>query len=261
MSDSTIPMDNNNMETTANNTWLQGFIKILHTPSSIGTFAMVSPFRSIVFGVLLWVLASVTTQFITLSMPQLQKQQTQMQENDIRALGRSAHIDEDDLEEQVQDVRSKLDKGFSPTGTIAWALLYGFASTFVVGSLFWVLQRLFNSEPPPYLATIAVSAYGLTISSIGSIVTVALQAITGSIFASPSLAFLAAPIENSLSIFYTFLTKLNVFTVWEYLAVGIAVATHAGLVRKFGFIFGAVAFLAVLGISSIFVLLYSLMIA
>lgn len=243
---------------TEKNAWLQGFVRILYAPSSVGRLVLSSPIRPIVFAVLLWVFAATVTQVITTATPSLQKQQMRMQENDMRAIGEYAHIDKEKLDDQIEELRSNTAGTASLTGTIAWAVFYSFVSLFVVGSLFWILQRLFNAEPPPYLSTIAVVAYGLIINGIGSIVIVGMQAITGSIFISPSLAFLTAPIENTLTIFHTLLTKVNVFTVWEYLAVGIAVAAHAGLSRKFGIIFGAVIFLAVFGVFSVLVLLYSL---
>jgi hypothetical protein len=236
--------------------WLRGFIKILYAPVEVGQMSIPSPIRPILFGVLIWVVAALASEAIMSTNPVLVQQQTVMAENDVRALGRAGRIDEETLDRQIEENRPKTKQSIPWSLSIARSVLYGFISVFGVGILFWVLQRLFNAEPPSVLSIVTIVAYGFSIDGIDAIARAIMMTATGSVFATPSLAFLVAPYTTALSLVYTLLSKLNIFTMWEYLVLGLAVAAHVKMPRKFGFLFGIAAFIIVYGAIATVAMIY-----
>ena len=237
--------------------WLKGFRDIFFSPSRAGSLPVANTVRPLVFAVLLWALVSTGSEYIRNTHSGLVYQNNVMEENDLRAIGRYARLDDRKIDEQIQDLRKrKSENKFQLPSTLAWSVVFGFFSLAVLTTMYWILVRLFNSEPPSYSSLLAVVSYGNAIAAAGLIVVALCQYISGSIFVSPSLAFLAAPLERAQTLVHTLLSKFNVFTLWEYAAVGIAVAARAGMSRKSGIVFGSVAFLFLYGIYSVLLLMF-----
>lgn len=220
-----------------------------------------APLRPIMFGILLWLAATLVSETIMYSNPALVRQQVVMSENDARALGRAGHSSDEEIEQQIEQNRPKTGESIPWYFSATRAVFYGFTSVFLIGFIFWFLQRLFNAEPPSVLSIVAIVAFGFSIDSIDALVRAVLMVTTGSVFATPSLAFLVAPANTALGLIHTFLSKLNIFTVWEYLALGLAVASRVQMPRKFGFLFGTMAFLIVYGAIATVAMIYIWMIS
>lgn len=237
--------------------WMSGFLKILYAPAQVGRMVITSPMRPVLFGILLAALATLASEVIMTTNPTLVKQQVTMADNDIRALGRVGKSDEETINKEIQKNRQKTQQNIPWPFSVLRSLAYGFVSVFAVGLLLWFLQRLFNAEPPPVLSIVAIVAYGFSIDSIDAIARAVMMAVTGSVFATPSLAFLVAPSSTALGLIYTLLSKLNIFTVWEYIALGLAVSAHVGMPRKFGVLFGTATFLIVYGAIATVAMIYT----
>ncbi len=237
--------------------WLRGFRDIFFAPSNVGNLVIGHPGRALVLAVLLWALVATGSEYLRASHSGLVHQNNVIEENDLRAIGRYARMDEDIINEQIQDLRTKkANNTFQLPGTLAWSVVFGFFSLMVLTTVYWILVRLFNSEPPSYSSLLAVVSYGNAIAAVGLIVVAVCQYVSGSIFVSPSLAFLTAPLDRTHTLVHTLLSKFNIFTLWEYAAVGIAVAIHSRMSKKTGIVFGSVAFLFLYGIYSVILFLF-----
>ncbi len=248
-----------NVETvpTSRYAWLQGFRDIFFSPMKVGSLAVANPVRVLVVAVLLWALVTTASEYVRASHSGLVHQNNVMEENDLRAIGRYARMDDDKINEQIRDLREKkAGNTFQLPGTLAWSVVFAFISLAVLTVVYWILVRLFNSEPPSFTSLLAIVSYGNAIASVGLIVVVLCQYLSGSIFISPSLAFLAASANGAQTVVHTLLSKLNIFTLWEYLVVGIAIAVHSRMSKKVGIVFGSVAFLFLYGIYSVMLFLF-----
>jgi hypothetical protein len=68
---------------------------------------------------------------------------------------------------------------------------------------------------------------------------------------SPSLAMLAEPVHENLVAFAIY-ARINLFTIWEYIAIGLAVSSHVRLSKSQGLTFGLIAYGLVTAVVSAF---------
>lgn len=237
--------------------WLRGFIAIFFSPENVGRSATPYVGRVLVCAALLWAAATVSDQYLMIAHSGLRSQTEYVAANDLRALGKSVGLSQERIQREVQEItKPKVVQANQLPTWLAWSIVYSFVSMTILSILYWVLVRLFNPEPPSVAAIASTVAYGSSIAALGLVVIGISKFLTGSIFGSPSLAFLSAPLSKTHMLVHTLLTKLNIFTVWEYIAVGIAVAARAGMGWRWGIIFSAVAFLIAYGTFSIVITLF-----
>ncbi|MCS6809518.1 MAG: hypothetical protein RML40_11460 [Bacteroidota bacterium] len=219
--------------------WIIGFIDIIAAPKELALRHVVYPARVIVFAVLLITAASTLVQFMYSRNSAIQEQMYQMQARSFERMAQKQGVSEAQIDEQLDRLRKELE--FSLPKTLGISLIFTFLTVFVYGMLFWVLQRLFNSEAPPVSVIIALVNYTASIEVIGSVVIGLMQYFANSIAVSISPALLIDASDNPYLL--QFLARINPFTIWEYLVAGFVVGLHVGMSRVQGLSIGAAALL------------------
>ena len=92
--------------------------------------------------------------------------------------------------------------------------------------LFWGVHRIFTESPLSFPAVIGVLAFSNSITALGFIATALLQLLTGNIGSSFSLGEFFPFSEHYF--LNSFLTRIDVFLVWQYVAVSTAIASLLG---------------------------------
>ncbi len=218
--------------------WLQGFVDILSAPEDLAGRMVTYPARVIVFSLLLFAFSSVAVQYLYSLNDAIGQQMFSMQSSRLEEMAKKMRWSDNQLEEQLDNIRAALK--FSFVKNLGIGIPITLVSTFLFGGMFWILQRLFNAEPPPLVIIVALASYGMSITVVGMIATGLMQFAGNSLVVAPSAAFLAQPI-NDHPLLFQFLSGLTLFTVWEYLAVGVVVARHVRMSRTQGLAFGATA--------------------
>jgi hypothetical protein len=215
--------------------WLQGFVDIITAPEDLARRLVRSPGRVVAFAVLLYTFVGVGVQYLHSINDGIRGEMYTMQAASIEKIAAKQGLKDSQVDEMLENTKKNLD--FSATRNIAIMFPFAFLGVVLIGWLFWLVQRLFNSEPPPAFAIIGLAAYGTSISALGAVLSGLMQFAGNSLVVAPTLAFLALPIQDNAGVFQ-FLSTFSLFTVWEYLVVGIVVARHVGMSRNQGLTFG-----------------------
>ncbi|MCU0425948.1 MAG: YIP1 family protein [Candidatus Kapabacteria bacterium] len=234
---STSPDKASNDEASETTSWLSGFVDIITAPAELALRHVVYPARVIVFAALLSTFAATFVQFLYSKNDAIQDQMYAMQARGFEKMAQKQGVAEGQIEEQLDKLRKEQE--FSLPKTLGVSLIFTLLSVFLYGLLFWILQRLFNSEPPPVSVIVALTNYTASISVIGFIITAFMQYAANSIATSPSPTLFINATENPYML--QFLGRINPFTIWEYLIAGFVVARHVGMSKTQGYAIGATA--------------------
>ena len=233
---------NEQADGTNDNSWLAGFLDIITAPEELATRYVRSPGRVIAFASLLLTFVSVGATYLYSLNDGISSQMYSMQAQTVEKIMRKQGVAEGQIEQELEKVRERLE--FSLVRTLGVSIIFVMISMFLYGFLFWILQRLFNSEPPPALAIIGLVNYGASIAALGILVNCLIQFATNSMFISLSpTAFIDLSDNPAMVQFYG---RINPFTFWEYIVAGIVTARHVGMSRKQGIGIGVTALVIVL---------------
>lgn len=229
-----------NQEPETHYSWLRGFIDIITDPAELALRRVMYPVKIISFAILLYALAGVGITYLQLSNEVLREQRTALTEKPMVQRMQKMNVPESKIEEQVEVLRENMK--FSFVRTLGISVVIGVLAIFILGSIFWILQRLFNPEPPPFSVIVSLYAYSASLTVLGALLTGLLQYAGNSLVIAPNLSFLATPMSENPNLFQ-FLEPITLFTVWEYIVVGWIVARHVGMSGQKGIMFGVTAFL------------------
>lgn len=217
--------------------WIRGFIDIFSDIGAAAHIYLPKPFKAIAFAVAIFSIAIIASEYVRFEnvvlVDQLIEQRTQI----IYDLVESGAIAESQVDDLVDKVQAQIEtsRNFTP----GVALLFAVFHVVYFGIVFWILQRLFNADSPPWSVIAAVASYGMSIAAVGVVVSALMQSAAGSIYVTPSLTLVIDTTDDFR--LYDFLTRLDLFTIWEFLAVGVVVARHVGFTTQRGLLFGAAA--------------------
>ena len=129
------------------------------------------------------------------------------------------------------------------TAVLGGALMNAIISTVVLGVMFWILLRFMTDQPISYLTALAGVSAMSGIDVVKSIAMTPLHLLTHSnriglhagIFTDPS----------SHPFLFAWLQRFDVFSLWQYLAIGAVLAISAHLHHRYGLVVGGVVFLIV----------------
>jgi hypothetical protein len=217
--------------------WLVGFLDVITAPQELALRRVERPARIIVMAALLLTFASTFVQYLYSVNDGIRGQMFTMQAQGLEKMARKQGMAEGQIEEQMDKLKQQQE--FSLPKTLGVSLIFTLLSVFLYGFLFWILQRLFNSEPPPATVIIALANYAASIALLGYVVTALMQYAANSIATSPSPTLFINAVESPYLL--QFLGRINPFTIWEYLVSGLVVARHVGMSRTQGFAIGATA--------------------
>lgn len=222
--------------------WLSGFVDIITAPAELALRRVVYPARVIVFSALLITFAATLVQFLYSKNNAIRDQMFAMQARGLEKMAQKQGIAEGQIEEQLEQLRKQQE--FSLPKTLGVSLVFTLLSAFLYGLLFWVLQRLFNSEPPPVSVIVALANYTASIALIGTLITAFMQYGANSIATSPSPTLFINAVDSPYLL--QFLGRINPFTIWEYLVAGFVVGRHVGMSKTQGFAIGITALIITL---------------
>jgi hypothetical protein len=217
--------------------WLQGFLDIITAPEELASRLITHPARIVIFAALLLTFASTGVQYLYSINDGISRQMYEMQARGLEKMAEKQGVSEAQIEEQLEKIREQ--QAFSLPRTLGVSLIFTLLTVFLFGFLYWILQRLFNSEPPPVMVIVALANYGASIACLGALVTALMQFAGNSIGFAPSPTLFINATEDPYLL--QFLGRLNPFTIWEYIVVGIVVARHVGLSRAQGIGIGGTA--------------------
>jgi hypothetical protein len=124
------------------------------------------------------------------------------------------------------------------TGVLGGALLVTIVSSVSLAGVFWVLVRFMTDAPVTYsMALTTVSATAL-IGVIDVAVAVGLHSATSTLRVGLHLGVVVDPVENPA--LFSWLQRLSVGSLWQYLVIGIGLSTWGGLHKRFGIVTGGI---------------------
>ncbi len=217
--------------------WLSGFLDIITAPGELALRRVARPAQVIVMAALLITFAYTFVQYLYSVNDGIRGQMFTMQAQGFEKMAKKQGLPEGQIEEQMEKLKKQQE--FSLPRTLGISLIFTLISVFLYGFLFWILQRLFNSEPPPALVIVALVNYTASIAALGYVLTGLMQFAANSIAASPSPTLLINATDSPYLL--QFLGRINPFTIWEYVIAGIVVAKHVGMSRGQGIGIGVTA--------------------
>ncbi len=129
------------------------------------------------------------------------------------------------------------------TGVLGGALLVTIVSSVALAAVFWVLVRFMTDAPVTFgMALTTVSATAL-IGVVDVAVSVLLHSVTSTLRVGLHLGVLVDPVDHPAV--FSWLQRLSLMSLWQYLAIGIGLSTWGGLHRRFGIVTGGIVWVVV----------------
>lgn len=214
--------------------WMAGFVDIITAPQELALRRVEHPMRPFFFATLLSTLAVVIVSFLMSSNDILRQQLYDLQWRPTEKILRAKNVPDSKIEEIAEDMRKGGD--FSAVRAIGGGFAKSLISISLMGAFLWIMIRLFQSEPPPTSVIIGLASYGTTISAVGTVLMCLGQFAMNSLYAVPAPAALIDAAEHGA--LYLSASMFNVFSIWEYLVVGMVCGLHARLSAKQGLMYG-----------------------
>ncbi len=220
--------------------WFSGFIDIFSAPWEIGRRAIRSPMKVILFAILLETLSLPIGGYLLSKSPGIYKEQRDSYIVMIDKMARNPQIPREQIQEQYDSIDKNLTFDTTNlTKLLAVGILKGAAIIFGLGLLLWVSHRMFTAEPIGFIHLVSLLSFGSAISSVGIIFGSLMQFFGDSLMYAPGLYFLSPTVDIGQP---SLLTRVDAFTLWFYAAVGIAIASAAGLSKKTGLIISGIVY-------------------
>lgn len=214
-----------------------GFIDMFTSPWEVGKRNVRSILAVISLAVLLETLAIGGITYFYSANTGIRQENYQMQTQMIDKMAQSPSFPKEKLPEMYQEIEKGLD--FNPTKSIGMGVLMSVVIIFVFGVLFWICHRIFTAEPINFMQLVGLVSYGAGISAVGNLITGLMQFFSDSLVVAPNLGFMVGIGDAGM---FALLSRINIFTVWYYAAIGVAIASAAGLTRKHGYIIGGIVY-------------------
>jgi len=214
-----------------------GFIDMFTLPWEVGKRAMSSVLKVLLMAILLETIVVAGISYFYSASPGVRQEMFQMQTQVIDKMAKGPNFPKEKLPEMYADIEKGLD--FNPTKSIGIGLLTAAFSVFGLGILFWICHRIFTAEPINFMRLVGLVSYGAAISALGNLITGLMQFFGNSMLIAPNLGFLVGVGDAGM---FGVLSRVNIFTIWYYIAVGIAIASAAGLSKERGYTIGGIAY-------------------
>mgnify|MGYP000861639478 FL=1 len=214
-----------------------GFIEMFTSPWEVGKRSIRSVLAILAMAVLLETIAIAGITYFYSASTGIRQENYQMQTQMIDKISKGPNFPKEKLPQMYEDIEKGLD--FDPTKAIGLGLLMSVLITFVFGVLFWICHRIFTAEPINFMQLVGLVSYGAGISAVGNLITGLIQFFSNSLVVAPNLGFLVGIGDSGM---FALLSRINIFTLWYYAAIGVAIASAAGLTRKHGYIIGGIVY-------------------
>ncbi|MCX6141097.1 MAG: hypothetical protein NTX15_09760 [Candidatus Kapabacteria bacterium] len=124
------------------------------------------------------------------------------------------------------------------TGALGGALMVTIGTTAALAGFFLIAMRFMTNAPVTYsMAIVAVSSSAI-IQGLDLLVSVAGHIYFHSARAGLHAGLFVSPIDAPM--LFTWLQRISLFSLWQYIAIAIALSTWGGLHRRYGIVVGAV---------------------
>jgi hypothetical protein len=214
-----------------------GFIDMFTSPWEVGKRQIRSFFGVLPIAVLLEVVAIVSTSYFNTANPAIRQESYQLGTQSFEKLAANPKFPKEKLPEMYAEVEKSLN--FNLTKTLGIGIVLTILVIFILTILFWICHRMFTAEPINFVHLVGLVSYGSAISAVGTLVTGLMQFFGNSLLIAPNLGFVAGLSDAGM---YMVLSRINIFTVWYYAVIGVAIASAAGLSRKQGYMVGGIVF-------------------
>lgn len=214
-----------------------GFIDMFTSPWEVGKRSIKTILAVLSLAVLLETVVMGGVNYFYSASPGVRQEMFQMQTQMIEKMTKSPNFPKEKLPEMYENIEKGLD--FSVTKSIGMGLLMSLLASFGLGILFWISHRIFTSEPINFMQLVGLVSYGAGISAVGNLITGLMQFFSNSLVVAPNLGFIAGIQDPGM---FGLLSRINLFTIWYYAAVGVAIASASGLTRKHGYIIGGIVY-------------------
>ncbi|MBI3235013.1 MAG: YIP1 family protein [Bacteroidetes bacterium] len=239
MDENLTPVDSeiNNNEPEEPGSVFSGFIEMFTSPWEVGRRNIRTVIAVLSLAVLLETIAVGGITYFYSANTGIRQENYQMQTQMIDKMAKGPNFPKEKLPEMYEDIEKGLD--FNPTKAIGLGVLMSLLASFGLGILFWIAHRIFTAEPINFMQIVGLVSYGAGISAIGNLITGLMQFFSSSLLIAPNLGFLVGTGDAAM---FGLLSRINIFTLWYYAAVGIAIASAVGLTRKHGYIIGGIVY-------------------
>ncbi len=143
-------------------------------------------------------------------------------------------------DEELVDLSSA---GRQFTAVFGGALMISVGKIVVLAGIFLLFMRFMTNAPVGYRMALAAVGATISIDFVRMAFTVPLHLITNTAQVGPYLGLLASPTEAPFM--FTWLQRLDLFSIWQYFAIGVALAVWNGLHYRYGFVVGGIVFAVV----------------
>jgi hypothetical protein len=227
---------------TENKSWLLAFKDIFFAPRNIPSRAPFPIGKVAAVAVVMYILSALLAAFINDSHTGLRHENFRLRARPIEIAQKKGDIppirSADLLKDLEKNYRFQLTTALTATLPIAatWLLF----STLIV----WVFQSILFKNSLTFAYTLAFVSFGNAIDAAGNLLKTGLHAVAGTLRADPSLSVFADPQNDP--IMFAFLSRVDIFTIWQYIAIALAIAAYLNADRRKAYILAALTILVVI---------------
>ncbi len=241
--------------------WHQGFFTILIAPYQLGRSYFQPRVYPIMVGILLNVLLSILTSYVMTSNPDILNEVFQQAKRSIEAV--TNYLPEEQVEEMIDQTWERLST-FSLTSATFQGVVSGVLGIFLPAVVFWILYRLTTAEMPPFLLIANFVGFAQSIIFIGGILNAITMYFAGSLRYGTSLLLFTSDITRLSPLTFSLLNQVELFSIWSYIAAGVATSGLLGYSRGRGIVYGVIVYalkLLVIAIPALLVQMFRQMVS
>ena len=138
------------------------------------------------------------------------------------------------------------------TAIFGGALISSVVSLVTLAGMFWIFVRFLTDQPLTYSMAIGGVASTVGIDVARALVNLPMHLLTHTNRVGAHLGVLVDPASDPF--WFAWLQRVDLFSIWQYLAVGVILTSWSGLHHRFGIVVGTVVFLVVLAVFAGFTL-------
>lgn len=225
---------------------IMGFLEIIMQPYELGRKIIPRWFQIVAIAVLLETFCMTTGMYLVSKSDGVKSEMATLSNHIVKKLEKTRIFNEKEIEE----IKKQFESEFELLPIINYYLIFNLLKIFVIGALFFFAARLFVEQPSPYSNIMALTAFGAIISGLGMLVSTTIQFLTDTTMYGLTFSFVVDPEKHPL--WFSYLSKISVFFLLYFIAVGVAVAGASRMHKQWGYILATIVTTIILCVLGLF---------
>jgi len=225
-----------------NKTWLLAFKDIFFAPRNIPSRAPFPIGKVAAVAVVMYIISAIGAAYINDSHSGLRYEHFRLRALPIEIGQKKGDIPPIKAADLLKDLEKnyRFELTTALTATLPLAVLWLLFSTLII----WIFQSILFENSLTFSYTLAFVSFGNAIDAVGNLLKTVLHAVAGTLRADPSFGAFVNMYDDP--IMFAFLSRVDIFTIWQYISIALAIAAYLGADRRKAYILAVLVIMVVI---------------